>query len=177
MKKIFGIVGLALTIAFVGIAYSYLKIPTAEPNLPIDTTADMIVVDKSDHTLKLLKDGNTLKTYKVSLGTGGPGPKKREGDKKTPEGQYNIDRRNERSSFYRSLHISYPDREDMQRAKQENVPAGSDIMIHGLRNGLGFLGRLHLLADWTQGCIAVTDTEMDELWRAIPDGTPIEIKP
>ncbi len=177
MKLIFST--LLIIALIIGTAYTYLytKIPPAGSDLPSDVTADLVIIDKSDHTLALLKGDVTLKTYHVSLGTGGPEPKQREGDKKTPEGRYSIDRRNKHSSFYRSLHISYPDKQDLERAARENVAAGSDIMIHGLRNGTGFVGRFHLLIDWTQGCIAVTNTEMDEIWRAVPDGTPVVIKP
>jgi len=118
-----------------------------------------------------------LKTYKISLGTTPVGPKQRQGDHKTPEGHYVIDRRNPKSRFYRSLHISYPNADDRARAAQSEIDPGGDIMIHGLPNGFGWFGDLHLLHDWTDGCIAVSDEEMDEIWRAVPDGTPIEIKP
>jgi len=118
-----------------------------------------------------------LKTYKISLGTSPVGPKQQQGDHKTPEGHYVIDRRNPKSRFYRSLHIAYPDANDRERAAQSGVDPGGDIMIHGLPNGFGWLGDIHLVLDWTDGCIAVTDEQMDEIWRAVPDGTPIEIKP
>ncbi len=96
---------------------------------------------------------------------------------KTPEGIYKIDDRNPRSSFHLALHVSYPSDEDKARAAERGVPAGSEIMIHGIRNGLGWIGAFHRMHDWTIGCIAVTDEEIEELWRVIPNGTPIEIRP
>lgn len=95
----------------------------------------------------------------------------------TPEGNYVLDWRNPRSKFHRSIHVSYPSASDIAKAREEGVHPGGDIMIHGLQNGLGWIGRFHRLMDWTDGCIAVTDAKMDEIWRAIPDGTPIEIRP
>lgn len=148
-----------------------------EPALPEPVTADRVLVDKSEHRLVLLRDGSVLKGYRVSFGADPVGHKQREGDERTPEGLYRIDRRNARSAFHRSLHVSYPDRRDVERARELGFAPGGDIMIHGIRNGLGWAGRLHRLADWTDGCIAVTNREMDELWRAVPDGTPIEIRP
>src|SRR5690606_10668669 len=105
------------------------------------------------------------------------GPKEREGDKKTPEGQYLIDFKKPDSAYFRALHISYPNAADTVRAESKGVSPGSAIMIHGIRNGFGWIGRLHRLADWTQGCIAVTNQEMAELYQAIPEGTAIELRP
>ena len=135
------------------------------------------MVHKTDHTLTLLSDGKVLKTYKVALGRNAVGAKTERGDHKTPEGTYVLDGRNEHSHFYRSIHISYPSLTDRERAQKLRVEPGGAIMIHGLPNGLGWVGSLHRLHDWTDGCIAVTDEEMDEIWRAVPDGTPIEIQP
>lgn len=118
-----------------------------------------------------------IRTYKVALGRGGLAPKVREGDNLTPEGRYVIDARNAGSRFHRALHISYPNAEDRQRAAQLNVLPGGTIMIHGLQNGLGWIGSAHRLVDWTRGCIAVTDGEIDEIWRMVPVGTPVEIRP
>lgn len=149
----------------------------ADDALAPEARADRVIVHKKEHTLTLLREDKTLKTYKVALGGNVVGPKTQLGDHKTPEGAYVLDRRNEHSHFYRSIHISYPNPEDRERAKQAGVDAGGDIMIHGLQNGLGWVGSLHRLHDWTDGCIAVTDEEMDEIWRAVTDGTPIEIDP
>ena len=139
--------------------------------------ADRVLVRKKDHTLMLLKGGKPLKTYKVALGGNPAGQKTMQGDHKTPEGEYVLDRRNEHSQFYRSIHISYPNVEDRARAAKLGASPGGDIMIHGLPNGEGYLRGLHRMHDWTDGCIAVTDEEMDEIWRIVPDGTPITIEP
>jgi murein L,D-transpeptidase YafK len=124
-----------------------------------------------------MRNGNILKTYKVALGGEPIGPKVQQGDHRTPEGTYILDRRNPNSKFYRSIHLSYPDASDRARASKRGASPGGDIFIHGLPNGFGFVGEAHRLKDWTDGCIAVTNSEMDELWRAVPDGTPIEIGP
>jgi murein L,D-transpeptidase YafK len=118
-----------------------------------------------------------LKTYRVSLGGDPTGTKQFEGDGKTPEGNYTIDRRNSDSSCHLALHISYPAASDVSRANAVGKSPGGDIMIHGLRNGFGWLGRWHRFRDWTAGCVAVTNAEMDELWRAVPEGTDVVIQP
>jgi murein L,D-transpeptidase YafK len=122
-------------------------------------------------------EGKVLKTYKVALGKHPVGPKTREGDMRTPEGLYRIDGRNAHSQFHKSLHISYPNARDRERAQKLGVKPGGDIMIHGLPNGQGSVGKAHLQSDWTWGCIAVTDEEIEEIWRLVPDGTVIEIRP
>ena len=139
--------------------------------------ADHVLVLKSQRVLILMKGTREIKRYKVSLGTAPVGPKTRQGDHHTPEGEYVIDRRNAHSSFYRALHVSYPNKADRESARRAGVEPGGGIMIHGLPNGFGSLGHLHLKRDWTDGCIAVTDEEMDEIWQLVPDGTPIEIRP
>lgn len=138
--------------------------------------ADRVLILKKQHKLVLLRQGRTIKTYDVALGRGGLGPKERQGDHKTPEGLYKIDSRKANSRFYRALHISYPNDSDRHRASELGVPPGGEIMIHGIRNGLGWLGSNHRLMDWTDGCVAVTDSEIDEIWRMVPDGTPVEIR-
>jgi murein L,D-transpeptidase YafK len=132
---------------------------------------------KKDRTLSLLAKSQVLRTYKVVLGGTPVGPKTRQGDHKTPEGIYLLDRRNPASQFHRALHISYPDAQDRIRAAQQGVSPGGDVFLHGLPNGFGWLGKLHRSKDWTDGCIAVTDEEIEEIWRLVPDGTPIEIRP
>src|SRR5215467_2895498 len=119
--------------------------------LPDQVIADSIVVEKSTHRMSLLKDGQVLRTYRVSLGRGGPEPKSMEGDARTPEGMYFIDRRNPHSCCHLALHISYPSAADVAAARARGVSAGSDIEIHGLMNGLGWLGRFHRIMDWTHG--------------------------
>jgi murein L,D-transpeptidase YafK len=138
--------------------------------------ADHIVVTKSTHTLVLFDHGTVLRTYKVALGRAF-GPKQQQGDNRTPEGHYRIDAHNPHSSAHRSLHISYPNADDRARALAAHHPPGGDIMIHGILNGFGYLGALHRQTDWTYGCIAVTDEEMDEIYSLVPNNTPIDIEP
>ncbi len=140
-------------------------------------TADRVVVNKGARQMLLLREGEVIKFYQIALGTDPVGPKMRQGDGRTPEGTYLLDRRNSCSRFYKSIHISYPNSADMKAAKALGVSPGKDIMIHGLPNGLGRIGELHALLDWTNGCIAVTNAEMDEIWQLVADGTPIDIRP
>lgn len=132
---------------------------------------------KKEHKMELFSGDTVFKTYTVALGRGGLPPKQREGDHLTPEGLYQIDHRNKNSRFYRALHVSYPNEADRERARKLGVDPGGDIMIHGIKNGLGWLGSMQRMMDWTNGCIAVTDAEMDEIWNLVPDGTPVEIRP
>jgi murein L,D-transpeptidase YafK len=127
--------------------------------------------------LSIFRDGKQIKIYRIALGRNPLGAKQEEGDMKTPEGIYKIDGRNPQSSFHLALHISYPSDDDNSRAVAHGVPAGSDIMIHGIRNGRGWIGAFHRWKDWTAGCIALTDEEIEELWRVTPDGTATEIHP
>jgi len=145
--------------------------------LPPNTTIDRIVVEKSARKLSIFRGGEKLKTYRVALGRNPTGAKQQEGDQKTPEGVYKIDNRNPHSNFHLALHISYPSAEDTARAAAKGVSAGYDIMVHGLPNGRGWLGAFHRRKDWTAGCIALTDEEIEELWRVTPDDSPIEILP
>jgi murein L,D-transpeptidase YafK len=133
---------------------------------------DRVVVNKERRELLLLAGESVLRRYRVALGREPAGHKEREGDGRTPEGRYTIDRRNPKSRYHLSLHISYPDAADTERARALGVDPGGDIMIHGVKSGVA-----HPETDWTQGCIAVTDAEMDEIWRLVNDGTPIEIHP
>jgi murein L,D-transpeptidase YafK len=144
--------------------------------LPQPEKADSILILKKEHTLELLSAGKVIRTHKVALGRGGLAPKQREGDDRTPEGRYVIDSKNAKSSFYRALHVSYPDAEDRKRAATRGVSPGGAIMIHGLPNGMSWVGASHHLYDWTKGCIAVTDQEIDEIWNLVPVGTPVEIR-
>jgi murein L,D-transpeptidase YafK len=145
--------------------------------LPEGTLADLVVVRKASRTLELYRGQELLRTYSVALGPSPLGHKQQEGDGRTPEGRYVLDYRNPRSSFHKSLHVSYPSAADTASARNRGVSPGGLIMVHGVRNGLGFIGRTHRLFDWTDGCIAVTDREMDEIWRTVADGTPILIEP
>lgn len=142
----------------------------------VDDQADAIYVDKSDRVLRLLKNGVTIKSYQISMGGNPTGHKTQEGDERTPTGSYEIDWRNENSIAHLSLHISYPNADDVSQAKARNVSPGGNIMIHGILNGWGFLGPLQQHWDWTNGCIAVTNSEMREIWSLVPNGTPITIR-
>lgn len=153
-----------------------LVIPLAAHPAPTPQKADSILILKEAHVLELLKNGKVIRTYKVALGRGGLAPKEREGDGRTPEGHYIIDSRNAESHYHKALHVSYPNEEDRRRAAKLGVAPGGAIMIHGLPNGLGWLGAAHRLYDWTLGCIAVTDEEIDEIWEMAPIGTPVEIR-
>jgi outer membrane protein assembly factor BamD (BamD/ComL family)/L,D-peptidoglycan transpeptidase YkuD (ErfK/YbiS/YcfS/YnhG family) len=140
-------------------------------------TADMILIEKKARRLTLFAKGAVLKTYRIALGGNPDGPKERQGDNKTPEGTYVIDSRNKNSRYHRSLHISYPNERDKKRAKELGVSPGGDIMIHGIKNGFSWVGADHTEVDWTKGCIAVTDDEIEELDTLAPDGTLVEIRP
>lgn len=140
-------------------------------------TGDRILIEKSARSLTLLDHGSPVKKYRIALGKNPVGTKEREGDNKTPEGLYRIDRRNRHSRFHRALHISYPTAEETRRARGKGASPGGNIMIHGLPDGYGWLGPLHASTDWTLGCIAVTNEEIEEIWDAVPDGTVVEIRP
>ncbi len=137
----------------------------------------MVRVVKSESKLYLIKSGKIIKEYHVAFGANPKGHKQQEGDERTPEGKYILDYKKSDSSFYKSIHISYPNEQDKIRAKEAGVDPGGLIMIHGQKNGLGFLGFITQRLNWTDGCIAVTNSEMDEIWQAVDVGTPIEIKP
>jgi tetratricopeptide (TPR) repeat protein len=139
--------------------------------------ADKILIEKKERRLTLISKDKLLKTYKIALGGNPNGPKERQGDNKTPEGTYVIDSRNKDSRYHLSLHISYPNERDRRRAKELGVSPGGDIMIHGIKNGLSWIGDLHTEVDWTKGCIAVTDEEIEEIDKLVPNGTIVEIRP
>lgn len=140
-------------------------------------TIDLVRVHKSERRLELVSGEAVVRSYPVALGANPVGHKEREGDERTPEGRYVLDWRNPKSAFTRSIHISYPNPEDRAAAKRAGVEPGGMIMIHGQTKGLGWWSWLMQLYDWTDGCIAVTDEEMAEIWQMVEDGTPIEINP
>jgi murein L,D-transpeptidase YafK len=139
--------------------------------------ADRVLVLKKERALQLLSQGKVIKSYKVALGGDPVGPKTRQGDHRTPEGIYVLDSRNEHSQFHKSIHISYPSGRDRTAARAHGVSPGGDVFVHGLPNGYGWIGASHRAKDWTDGCIAVTNEEIEEIWKAVRDGTPIEIRP
>jgi murein L,D-transpeptidase YafK len=179
LRKLSSALAALLLVIAVGIAgWDFLQLGRKIPELVSpESQADLIKVDKTARTLTLLRAGNAIKTYRVSLGVTPDGHKLREGDGRTPEGRYSIDSKNSRSRFHLALHISYPNAEDSQSAQQRGVPPGGDIMVHGLPNGLGWLHKFHLKRDWTDGCVAVTNQEMEEIWAHVATGTAIEVQP
>lgn len=148
-----------------------------EEKLPQNIDIDKLVVYKSKRQLLAYSNGSLIKTYKIALGGQPVGHKEFEGDKKTPEGIYTINDKNPHSGYHKNLGVSYPNQEDIANAKRLGKPAGGDIKLHGLRNKTGYISKLHRWKDWTLGCIALTDSEIDELYNAVKVGTSIEIKP
>jgi murein L,D-transpeptidase YafK len=139
--------------------------------------ADRIVIIKSTRTMNLLSRGKVLKSYKVALSSHSVGPKERFGDHRTPEGIYSVDWKNPKSQFHLALHISYPNAADREKARKLGVDPGGEIEIHGLGAKFGWIGARHRETDWTEGCIAVTNEEIDEIWKLVPVGIPVEIRP
>jgi murein L,D-transpeptidase YafK len=159
-----------------------LSLPSGRPAVTTAPTggpvgiADSIVIEKRAHRLTLYHMGRPLRTYLVALGNEPAADKVRAGDRRTPEGLFSIEGRNPYSKFHLALRISYPDARHIQQAQALGVSPGGDIMIHGLPNGRRNIGSAHRSADWTNGCIALTDEEIEEIWSAVPMGTPVEIK-
>jgi murein L,D-transpeptidase YafK len=152
--------------------------PAAAPALaPAEVQASDVLVLKGERRLILRRGEAEIAAYDIALGFEPEGDKRREGDGRTPEGRYIIDWRNPTSAYHLSLHISYPSAADSTAAAAVGEDPGGMIMIHGLPPGLCWLGAAHALRDWTAGCIAVTSEEIEEIWRLVPDGTPIEILP
>jgi len=141
--------------------------------------ADQVLVEKSARRLKLVADGRVLRKYRIALGDNPLGHKEREGDERTPEGDYVLDWRNPNSRYYKAIHISYPNERDRHRARLLGQNPGGMIMIHGLPNYIvsDAVRREYMTRDWTDGCIAVTNEELDEIWQLVRDGTPIRILP
>ena len=140
------------------------------------SAVDLVKVDKSERKMYLIENGATLKEYSISLGRNPQGHKQQEGDQKTPEGEYVLDYVNEDSSYYRSMHISYPNQMDKLHAKSKGVSPGGFIMVHGQKNGFGWLSSFTQTMDWTDGCIAITNREMDEFLSLVDVGTTIVIE-
>ncbi len=142
---------------------------------PAEELADLVYVDKSERRLELRRDGQIIRSYSVSLGNNPIGPKRQEGDGRTPEGAYVVDFRKADSAFHLSLHISYPNAVDRAESARLGLPTGGAIFIHGLPNAYPFDMAPKL--DWTQGCIAIDNAEIEEIWRLVPDGVPVIIVP
>jgi murein L,D-transpeptidase YafK len=139
--------------------------------------ADAVLVVKSKNRLYLMNKGEAFASFHVSFGSNPKGHKQEQGDGRTPEGRYILDYKNPGSEYYRSIHISYPNAKDRKEASKRGVDPGGDIMIHGQKNGYGGLSFLVQRFNWTNGCIALSDRDMDTVWKAVEPGTPIEIKP
>ena len=151
-------------------------IPVVGPGGPVPL-ADSIVIEKKARRLTLYHQGHLLRSYLVALGANPVGDKRAAGDRRTPEGMFSIDGKNEKSDFHLALHISYPDSSHRARAEALGLTPGGDILIHGLRNGRGATGAFHRTVDWTDGCVALTDEEIEGVWSAVSVGTPVQIKP
>jgi hypothetical protein len=152
-------------------------IPSAGLRLPAPTAADSIVVYKRERTLVLYNRGVPIRTYFVALGSKPVGDKERAGDQRTPEGLFYINAHNPASKFHLALRISYPDDAHRARAAALGADPGGDIMIHGLPLEYSDAGKQHVQNDWTNGCVALSNQEIEEIWHAVPDGTPVQIKP
>ena len=139
--------------------------------------AERIVIEKSTRTMTVYALNKPIATYKVALGRGLPGPKTCEGDYRTPEGTYTITDFKQPSRFHLALRFSYPNKNDIARAKAKGCPPGGNLLIHGLGADRAPMGRAHSSVDWTDGCIAVTDQEIEQLWRMVVKGTVVEIRP
>lgn len=148
--------------------------PLSPDKLP---TVDRVVVHKGERRLILMHGGNVVRTYHVQLGLNPEGQKQRSGDFRTPEGTYRLDRRNPRSDFFLSIKVSYPNEQDLRRARAQHWDTGGSIMIHGLPNVLKHDEDYYAQHDWTDGCVAVSNADMVEIWMLVPDDVPIDITP
>ena len=140
-------------------------------------TISYILVEKRQRKMTIFHDNLAIKSYQIALGAQPTGPKHQEGDNKRPEGFYKIISKNNKSKFYLSLKISYPNKNDTQYALAKKMACGGDLMIHGIGKGFSWLGKMHAFFDWTKGCIAVSNAEIEEIYHSTPVGTPIEIRP
>jgi murein L,D-transpeptidase YafK len=179
MRRVVPAVGLTGIVCLVALAaWDFMQLSRRVPGMaPGSERATAIVVDKADRRLTLLRNGAVVRSYDVALGGNPAGRKSREGDGRTPEGIYAIDFKNPRSRFHLALRISYPNADDRDRAARDGAAPGGDIMIHGLPNGLGWLGAWHRERDWTDGCIAVTNAQIEEIWSLVDVGTKIDVRP
>jgi murein L,D-transpeptidase YafK len=158
-------------------------LPEAQPAMLLPPTTgalplvDRVVVHKSERRLLLMHGGNIVRSYHVALGLSPVGQKERSGDFRTPEGTYRLEKRNPRSDYFLSIKVSYPNEADLKRAHARHWDTGGSIMIHGLPNLLRHEADYYESHDWTDGCIAVSNADMTEIWMLTPDDTPIEILP
>lgn len=150
---------------------SFSLVAWAEP------TVTLVRVVKSDHILQLLAGDKLLHEFHVVFGANPKGHKMQEGDEKTPEGSYTLDFKKPDSAFYKAIHISYPNTNDIASAKARGIKPGGQVMIHGQKNGLGWLSFISQRINWTNGCVALSNSDMDVVWTLVKEGTPIEILP
>ncbi len=154
-----------------------LSAPQTELASDADLDISRVLVRKADRRLYLLRGDETVREYRISLGDNPVGHKLYEGDERTPEGEYVLDWRLSDSDFYKSIHVSYPNQNDQEMANAWQLDPGGSIMIHGLPNNAGDLAFAYTGLDWTNGCIAVSNEAMDEIWQLVQNGTPIHIEP
>lgn len=162
------------TVSLVSAARPASRVPAARKKRLL---ADSILVDKSNRKLTLFYRGEPVKEYDIALGKNPVGDKQRQGDGRTPEGLYHISGRNPQSKYHLSLRVSYPTSAQREKAAQKGLRPGGDIMIHGLPPAFASVGALHRQQDWTEGCVAVTNEEIEEIWSAVPNGAKILIRP
>lgn len=167
----------ALSLPFLFMFSALLLVAIPAPAAPLSGKVTGIVVEKQKRIMTVFNGRKALKTYRIALGGNPVGHKEQEGDSRTPEGRYTIDAKNPNSSFHLSLKVSYPNRTDRQNARRKGVSPGGAIMIHGSPGGLGTLNALGFYTDWTAGCVAVSNDEIEELFAAVKIGTPITIRP
>ncbi len=180
------LLALLLSANLIGPGTPRAKTPPAPAATPVATRArgggpmalaDSVVIEKKAHRMTQFHLGRAIRSYRIALGAQPVGDKLGAGDQRTPEGLFSIDGRNPYSQYHLSLSISYPDDAHRVRAEAAGVSPGGNIMIHGLPNGRGKTGAYHRTADWTNGCVALTDEEIEEIWNVVPIGTPVQIKP
>ena len=167
--------GFIITLLLISSGLVYYFFPETE--LPENAKIDKLIVVKHKRIMEAYSGDKLLKSYSISLGKNPLGDKEFEGDMRTPEGEYRIHDRNPNSGFYKNLGVSYPNPTDVKEAKRKGLDPGGEIKIHGLKNGMGFIGKFHRWVNWTAGCIAVTDNEIDELYHSVEPGSKIIIKP
>lgn len=160
--------------ATLSMGFGLVTLPAQAADFPM---ADKVVVEKQMRKLHLLKDGDVFRSFDIALGVAPIGDKEREGDQKTPEGTYSLDARNPDSDYFLSIHISYPDARDREHARRKGDDPGSAIMIHGQPNRPSYSAAYYRKEDWTNGCIAVSNSDMIDIWLMTPNDVKIEILP
>ena len=179
MRRLLRLLAYLALAALLGLMAASLFAPreqvTLPPPPPLTGEIDRIVIEKAARRMQLVQDGQVVRTYRIALGFTPQGDKMRQGDGKTPEGEFSVNRRNDKSAFHLSVGIDYPQEDDVKRAAAGGYSPGGDIFIHGQPNAIGDGFRLR--GDWTEGCIAVTNREMRAIWAVAPIGTMVEIRP